>query len=308
MPVPAAAGPERASPSDMPRPAERTAGTPSTRADLTQGTLGNTPGAGSTDLGRTDGQLEAASRLAIRAMLERALATDNAQRSEAGGRPDAASAGGLRPTAGTSAASGLPGLVDLFRVPAEEAVRRYADLLVAEAQTPRDVKVVDSPAPRGQKDTAAGDFARAFSFAALAADPAVVGAPASVEPAPAGAPMEANLTPQIVKAVSLLWRDGVGEARLRLEPERLGSVTVSLRVERGIVTARVTADMPAVRDWIRAHEADLRSSLASQGLELDQIVVSADPDDRNRQPPPETSSRPRTPRASQGGPKFELNV
>jgi flagellar hook-length control protein FliK len=308
MPVQTAAGLDPAASGDVLRPADRVARTPPSRADLPESLFRNTPGAASTDQGRTDGQLEAASRLAVRAMLERALATDNAQRSQAGEGPEVAAAAGDRPTVATAVASSAPGLVDLFQVPADEAVRRYADLLAAQAPTQRDLKVVDSPAPRGQKDTAAGDFARAFSFAALAADPAAIGAPASAEPAPAGAPVEANLTPQIVKAVSLLWRDGVGEARLRLEPERLGSVTVSLRVERGIVTARVTADMPAVRDWIRAHEADLRDSLASQGLELDRIVVSADPDERNRQSPPDSNSQPKAPRAPRGGPKFELNA
>jgi flagellar hook-length control protein FliK len=307
-PAPTAAGSDPAAPSDLPQSAERAARTPPSRADLTQNTIRNTPGAASTDQGRTDGQLEAASHLAIRAMLERALTTDNAQRSEVGERPDAASAAGHRPTAGTSVVSSTPGLADLFQVPAEEAVRRYAELLAAQAPAQRDAKVVDSGAPRGQKDTAAGDFTRAFSFAALAANPTAAGAPASAEPAPAGTPVEAPLTPQIVKAVSLIWRDGVGEARLRLEPEHLGSVTVSLRVERGIVTARMTADVPAVRDWIRTHEADLRNSLASQGLELDQIVVSADPDDRNRQPPPDSNRQPRTPRTSRGGPQFQLNA
>ena len=278
--------------------------------DLTRGTPRNTPGVATTDQGRTEGQLEDASRQAIRAMLERGLTTDNARPSESGERPDAASSAGNRAKADAAVASSAPGPADLFQVPAEQAVRRYAELLAAQAPTQRDVKLVDSPAPRGGKNTAAGDFAGAFSFSALAADPAAVGssAPASVDLAPAATPVEADPTPQIVKAVSLLWRDGVGEAKLRLEPEHLGSVTVSLRVERGVVTARMTADVPAVRDWIRTHESELRNSLAGQGLELDQIVVSADPDDRNRQPPPESNGQPRTPRTPRGGPQFQLNA
>lgn len=314
VPVPTAAGSDQVGPSDEPQPAERAARTSPSRADLTQGALRNTGGGASMDQRRPDGQPEAASHQAIRAMLGRALTTGSAQRAEVGERPDEAAALAATPaadhrsTAGTAGAFSAPGFVDLFQVPADEAVRRYADLLAAQAPTPRDAKAVDSPAPRGAKDAAAGDAARAFSLAAMAASPTALGAPASAEPPRAGTPVEAPLTPQIVKAVSLLWRDGIGEARLRLEPEHLGSVTVSLRVERGVVTARMTADVPGVRDWIRTHEADLRNSLASQGLELDQIVVSADPDDRNRQPPPESNSQPRTPRTSRGGPQFQVNA
>jgi hypothetical protein len=296
-PVSTAAGSDPAASGDVERPAGPAAQTPPCRPDLAQSSLQSALGAAIAEPGRTDAPPDTASRLAARTMLERALTTDSAQRTESAERLD-----------GESAAASTPGLVDLPQVPADEAVRRYVDLLASQAPMQREAKPVDSPAPRGEKDAAAGDFVRAFPFVAPAAVPAAAGAPATAEAAPAATPAEVHLTPQIVKAVSLLWRDGVGEARLRLEPEHLGSVTVSLRVERGIVTARLTADVPAVRDWIRTHEADLRSGLASQGLELDQIVVSADPDARGRQSPPDSNSQPRTPRTSRGGPQFELNA
>jgi flagellar hook-length control protein FliK len=108
-------------------------------------------------------------------------------------------------------------------------------------------------------------------------DPAIAGG-ATVAPAGGGA--EATPDPpiagQVVRAISMAWRDGVGEAKVRLTPEHLGEVTVSLRVERGQVTAHVQADTATAREWIQAHEVDLRQGLEGQGLQLARLVVTAD--------------------------------
>ncbi len=105
---------------------------------------------------------------------------------------------------------------------------------------------------------------------------------------------------QIVTAVRMQWKDGIGEAKLQLRPDALGTVTVALRVEAGAVTAVVRAESAQVQEWVLRNQESLRQQLEASGLHLDELVVS--PDDRgqqDRQPDPE--QEPRRRRAA-GGP------
>ena len=63
----------------------------------------------------------------------------------------------------------------------------------------------------------------------------------------AGDAVEHDVTLQIVQSMRMQFRDGIGEAVLKLKPEHLGSVSISLRVENGGLKANVQADMPAVQ-------------------------------------------------------------
>jgi flagellar hook-length control protein FliK len=116
----------------------------------------------------------------------------------------------------------------------------------------------------------------------------------------------AELTSQVVQAVRLQWRQGVGEATLRLQPGQLGTVTVALRVERGTVAAVLQAENPAVQQWIEGNAGQLRSALADQGLQLDRFVVRTDPDGRQADRERREPSRPRQPRANGKHDRFEL--
>jgi hypothetical protein len=102
---------------------------------------------------------------------------------------------------------------------------------------------------------------------------AVAAAPAALDPA-----AESDLPRQIVQAVRLQWKDGIGDARIRLLPEYLGELSVAIRVEHGSVTAALEASTPAVRHWIESHEPMLRQSLAEQGLHLDRLIVLDEPE------------------------------
>jgi hypothetical protein len=150
-------------------------------------------------------------------------------------------------------------------------------------------------------------FAEPVAAAPTTSEPAVQAAPRA-EPA---APPETPITTQVVKAVSLAWKDGVGEAKIRLTPEHLGEVVVSLKVERGQVVAHVNAETDGVRAWIESHQQELRDGLSGQGLQLDRLVVTAD-GRRQQQPREDTPNRqrqagPGTP-VRQDAPRFEINV
>jgi hypothetical protein len=113
-----------------------------------------------------------------------------------------------------------------------------------------------------------------------------------------------------VGAVRLRWQDGIGEARLRLGPDHLGEVSVSVRVDQQAVTATLRASTVEQQQWIAAHEAELRHALGEQGLELDRLVVAVDPDREQRQAPREKPPppRPRRSRGDDSGQTFEVNA
>ena len=125
-------------------------------------------------------------------------------------------------------------------------------------------------------------------------------------------PNERDMTLQIVQSMRMQFRDGIGEAVLRLKPEHLGSVSISLRVENGGLKANVQADIPAVRQWLESQQDTLRSALAEHGLRLDRFDV--EPDAQRQQagdnPRDEQSTRRRQRRriAQDDEPVFEVVV
>ncbi len=126
---------------------------------------------------------------------------------------------------------------------------------------------------------------------------------------------DGSLHRQIVQAIQLQSRNGVGEARVTLQPEYLGELTIALRVENGGVTAHVSAATSEVRDWLGANEAMLRQGLSEQGLRLDRLVVSNEPaepskdtkDQHARQQQPQSGDEP-PPRPRRDTSTFEITV
>jgi hypothetical protein len=127
---------------------------------------------------------------------------------------------------------------------------------------------------------AAAPFAQAGTRGAASADPPAAPAPA----APGDSATPPAVHDQVVRAMTLAWRNGVGEARVQLDPATLGGLTVALRIERGVVDATMTTELAAARDIIEAHARELGSGLAGHGLELGRLVVTADPGRGRREP------------------------
>jgi hypothetical protein len=125
---------------------------------------------------------------------------------------------------------------------------------------------------------------------------------------------DGNLHRQIVRAIQLQSHNGIGDARLTLQPEYLGELTIALRVENGGVTAHVSAAASDVRAWLGANEALLRQGLLEQGLTLDRLIVSDEPDESSRdagshrrQQQPEPEEKPRS-RQRRDTSTFEITV
>ena len=122
----------------------------------------------------------------------------------------------------------------------------------------------------------------------------------------AGSLGQPELPEQIVRAIRLHWTQGISEARVRLQPQHLGDVTIALRVEHGAVRADLHADSVEVRNMIRGNEAELRRTLSEQGLQLSRLTVNEEPDHRAPQQDrdggaPGHRRRPRP----QAGPRFD---
>src|SRR5262245_56207258 len=136
-------------------------------------------------------------------------------------------------------------------------------------------------------------------------------APASA-PSVVAVPEEAGVVSSIVQTLRLQMRDGVGTAVVHLEPEYLGAVSISLRVENGVVTATMQAENPQVRGWMEANASMLRDSLASQGLTLDQLIVTddriADDSSSNRQEHEQEQPARQRPRRDDDATTFEVVV
>jgi flagellar hook-length control protein FliK len=139
----------------------------------------------------------------------------------------------------------------------------------------------------------------------------------AVEPAlpanvgvPPETPTPTSVPGQVIRAITLQWRQGVGEARIQLQPEHLGHVTVNLRVEGGTVTATLRAETQAVSDQIQAQQHQLRTALEQQGLTLGRLLVRVDPEGRRQQRAPWHDEPPRRPRhaAVTTTPLFEIEV
>lgn len=123
-------------------------------------------------------------------------------------------------------------------------------------------------------------------------------------------PLPRETADSIIQSLRMQYQQGGGDAVVHIKPEHLGPVTVSLRVDNGVVTAVVNADDPVVAEWLKANEHMLREGLASSGLHLDRFAVRRDgqpaDDPRRHWRPPEP--RGRRPRALQPESTFEVTV
>jgi flagellar hook-length control protein FliK len=187
-----------------------------------------------------------------------------------------------------------------------------SDDAASSTSTAREQAAGGAQPPSASPSQLPGGFSA--SFAAELQRHAAVGATGHVDTAAAGGPApDVDTTEQIVQAMRVQFRDGIGSAVLRLKPEHLGEVSISLRVEQQIVSATVHADVPAVRQWLESQEASLRNGLSEQGLRLGEFVVREDESRRRGsdsadQDDPQQRRRFYRQRRADAEPRFEVIV
>jgi hypothetical protein len=123
-------------------------------------------------------------------------------------------------------------------------------------------------------------FTASFTHAVHAIAAGRMQAAASIHEPHAPAPLPATTAAQIVQTIQLAWFRHGGEARITLDPEQFGDLSVAMRVDRGVVVARLQADAPQVREWLHANADTLRAGLAEHHLRLDRLEISATDDAR----------------------------
>ena len=168
------------------------------------------------------------------------------------------------------------------------------------------------PEPVRVASNAAGTPVFVVPHTTTASVMAAVGAPVGAEVAQSGIPLrDTEMVQQFVQTMRVQFRDGIGDAVLRLRPEHLGEVSISLRVENGSVAATVNAETAAVRQWLEANQASLRQGLSEQGLQLDRFVVQRDPQERHsrdEESSPRRQQQQRRRNANADTPRFEITV
>ncbi len=269
---------------------------------------------------------QAMARAIMRTTVE-GLALSTASGAGAATTPDtpapAAPAGSTEATATTLAPQALGVNALLARHEARAAYRSEQAAADAPVLPPMaaaaDAFLDQQAAHGGQGDAPRPDTARPAPEAVLAtfalpalgtADPATLSgiSGAGLASASPGATTMTELPRQILRSIQVQVRDGVSEARLRLNPEHLGEVTVRVRVESGGVTAILHAESPQVSGWIAAHQDELRSALGEQGLHLDRFTVTTDPEERRQAQEETPRPRLKAPRSRGDARRFEVTL
>lgn len=81
---------------------------------------------------------------------------------------------------------------------------------------------------------------------------------------------------QIVSKSKLSIDKDKSVMEIKLEPESLGKLTLKIAVERGIVTAKFTAENDKIKDIIENNMDELKNNLLAQGLNVQSLSVSVD--------------------------------
>ncbi|WP_409340973.1 flagellar hook-length control protein FliK [Paenibacillus sp. MBLB4367] len=81
----------------------------------------------------------------------------------------------------------------------------------------------------------------------------------------------------VLKSIKVNALNGFSEARLSLTPEHLGQVDVKISLQNGQLVAQFSAQTLLGKEMIESQLSHLRSTLVSQGLQVEKIEVSQSP-------------------------------
>jgi hypothetical protein len=90
------------------------------------------------------------------------------------------------------------------------------------------------------------------------------------------------LAAQAMRGLAALLRNKGGRVTMRLTPEALGELKVSMRLDKDRVWARIEASSESARDLLKDQGGSLRSALEARGLKVErlEIAASASPSER----------------------------
>ncbi|MED5016891.1 flagellar hook-length control protein FliK [Paenibacillus chibensis] len=83
-----------------------------------------------------------------------------------------------------------------------------------------------------------------------------------------------EMTGFVVSKLDFVKQQGISEARITLYPEHLGQVDIKLTMQNGQLVAQFTTEHAATKDLLEQQMSQLRSSLQTQGVQVEKLVVS----------------------------------
>jgi flagellar hook-length control protein FliK len=95
---------------------------------------------------------------------------------------------------------------------------------------------------------------------------------------------------QIVDKADLRSIRGRSEIQIRLKPEFLGNVQMTVSTDKEQLAVRILTDQPVVKNVIESHLHQLKSELQNQGLTVDKFDIMVNPD-ADQQPSRDPSSQ-----------------
>jgi flagellar hook-length control protein FliK len=95
---------------------------------------------------------------------------------------------------------------------------------------------------------------------------------------------------QIVDKADLRSIRGRSEIQIRLKPEFLGNVQMTVSTDKEQLAVRILTDQPVVKNVIESHLHQLKSELQNQGLSVDKFDIMVNPD-ADQQPNRDPSSQ-----------------
>jgi len=82
-----------------------------------------------------------------------------------------------------------------------------------------------------------------------------------------------DVVDQVVKGLALKVQGDNSEVRIRLEPESLGEVVVSMRMENGKLQAQIDVSQAGVKGVLEGNLGQLRQALNTRGIEVQRLDV-----------------------------------
>ncbi|QGG48173.1 flagellar hook-length control protein FliK [Heliorestis convoluta] len=87
-------------------------------------------------------------------------------------------------------------------------------------------------------------------------------------------PQRQEVFSQIIAQAKLLNKAGAQELKIQLKPDFLGPLKMRLIMEDGLVSIRIAAENPHIRQMIESNLSHLKQSLEEQGVKFDRIEVN----------------------------------
>jgi flagellar hook-length control protein FliK len=154
---------------------------------------------------------------------------------------------------------------------------RRAAVDAAAESAPSAAAATVAAAPTTTLARGGGDIVAAASAATAGAAPAAAAPPASdggaaarpgAEATLAAAPGSAGFATELAARVSTFVRDGIGHARLHLNPAEMGPVDVRIQLDGDAARVMLAAEQAPTRQWLEQALPALAGSLREAGLTL----------------------------------------